>query len=80
MLKDPFSFSQAQFQHDSTHHVIASIHCTDFFFLAPFLPFNQAGLGVYADSSDDDSDVEDNVKTDDHSDWEPESVLKVRKP
>lgn len=38
----------------------------------------KSGLGAYADSSDEDSDVEDNVRTDDHSDWEPESVLKVK--
>lgn len=38
----------------------------------------RSGLGVYADSSDADSEVEDvGAKADDHSDWEPDYVIRV---
>lgn len=38
----------------------------------------RTGLGVYADSSDADSEVEEGAaKADDHSDWEPDHVIRV---
>lgn len=36
------------------------------------------GLGAYSSSTDDDSDADEGGKVEDHSDWEPEHVLKVR--
>lgn len=35
------------------------------------------GLGAYSSSTDDDSDADEGGKVEDHSDWEPEHVLKV---
>lgn len=73
MLKDLISSPQAQFLIDNffddderTFHELALFSSVC------------AGLGVYADSSDADSEVEDAVaKTDDHSDWEPDYVIRV---
>lgn len=38
---------------------------------------SDTGLGIYADSSDADSEVEEGAKADDQSDWEPDYVIKV---
>lgn len=35
------------------------------------------GLGAYSSSTDDDSDADEAGQVEDHSDWEPEHVLKV---
>lgn len=54
-----------------------SSYCTSIFFLVPIFRLI-TGLGIYSSSTDEDSDGEDdNIKVEDHSDWEPEHVLKV---
>lgn len=82
MLKDPISLSQAQFQtrHFSLHFKrfrTFSLH-GKLLLSRPFSLLTILGLGAYGNSSDEDSDGEECERADDHSDWEPENVLKVR--
>lgn len=45
-----------------------------------FYSIRNIGLGVYSNSSDEESEEEAIEKSEEQSDWEPDTVLKVRIP